>query len=54
MKRHRRRAALATVIVTALIGWAGAGMAAAETKWDGGTPDETKWDIVTPTETKWE
>jgi hypothetical protein len=52
MKLHRCRAAVATVIVTALIGWAGAGVAAADSKWTGDTSDDSKW-LVVPQDSKW-
>ena len=53
MYLHRRRAAMATLLVSALIGWGSAGVAAAESKWTGTTSAESKWTIVTPTESKW-
>jgi hypothetical protein len=53
MKLHRR-AAIATVVVTALLGWAGAGIASADQKWETVTPNDQKWEIVTPNDQKWE
>jgi hypothetical protein len=47
MKLNRRRTAVVTMIVAAVIGWVGVGPAAAESKWTigqlGDTTEESKW-----------
>ena len=52
MTVNRRRAALAAIIVAAIVGWAGAGVAAATNKWDS-ISDTNKWDVVAQTN-KWD
>jgi hypothetical protein len=45
---------VATVVVSALIGWAGAGLAAADNKWDG-DPGSSNWDgVVLLLDNKWD
>lgn len=52
MTRKRRRAALSAIIIAAVIGWTGAGVATATNKWDI-LSDTNKWDLIAETN-KWD
>lgn len=58
MKRSRQRGALAAALTIAILGWTGAGVAAAAgdgtdtSKWDS-APATSKWD-ATPLTSKWD